>query len=163
MSSDRLKKDDQCTLVPMDLSHTNLVLEWRNDPRVTPWFHEQRVFTKAGHEAWLLSQLDSKLSKNWIILDPVGAPIGAVSLYNINELDRKAEFGRLVVGPQHQGVGYGTVALKLVMGKAAALGLKSIYLTVKSSNLRAISIYSNLGFEETSICDGVVTMERLIS
>lgn len=162
MSNNRLKKGGQCKLTPMDLTHTDLIIEWRNDPRITPWFHEKRTFTKAGHEAWLSSQFESELSKNWIILDPVGSPVGAVSLYNINEPDRKAEFGRLVVGPQHQGAGYGAAALELVMDKAAAMGLRSIYLTVKSSNHRAISIYSNFNFQEISNSDGVVTMERSI-
>lgn len=137
-----------CTLVPMSFAHTAHVVRWRNDPEISQWFLEQRRFDSASHEAWLTRTLASDQDMNWIIQSDRGFPIGALGLYDIDWIAKRAEFGRFVIGAhQARGKGFGKDALKALLAAASSAGLLEVYLYVKDDNFSAASLYRSVGFQ----------------
>lgn len=137
-----------CTLVPMSFAHTAHVVRWRNDPDISQWFLEQRQFDPASHEAWLTRTLASQKDINWIIEDNGGAAIGALGLYDIDWVEKRAEFGRFVIGAHEaRGKGFAKDALRALLVAASGAGLRLVYLYVKHNNVSAVSLYKTLGFE----------------
>lgn len=150
-------------LTPMDFSHTDHIIAWRNDPANSKWFREKLTFTAVGHEAWLRSRLETGIDMNWVVLDALDNPVGAVSIYKIDPEGRKAEFGRLVIGSQHKGRGYGSAAVSMAISESRRLHLASLCLIVKAENIRAISIYERWGFRPKAIVADELLMELLIT
>jgi len=77
-----------------------------------------------------------------------GTVLGHVALFGANAHNRAATFA-IIVGPPHQGKGYGTEATRLMLGYGfGELGLHRIQLTVAGFNERAIHTYGKTGFVE---------------
>jgi RimJ/RimL family protein N-acetyltransferase len=75
-----------------------------------------------------------------------GTLLGHVGLFNISRKDRNAEVN-IVLGPPHQGRGYGTDAMRvLVRYGFLELGLHRIELAVFAFNERALAAYTTAGF-----------------
>jgi len=86
--------------------------------------------------------------------------IGQISLYNIDWINLRAEFGRLMIGQiEAQGKGYADEATSMLLNYAASkLGIKEIFLEVFCDNLKAIKIYKKHGFKTTKIDNGICSM-----
>jgi RimJ/RimL family protein N-acetyltransferase len=147
----------------MTKAHTSLVVTWRNDPSIRKNFVSQANFTAESHDSWLAKRRGSDTDINWIIENENGHSIGAVSLYNIDWVHKRAEFGRFVIGDREaRGCGYGKLALQLVLDIAAEAGLEEVYLEVKTQNLRAIALYEQAGFKRQNE-ESMIAMSLLLS
>lgn len=91
----------------------------------------------------------------------LNGPIGQLSLYNIDFENRKAEFGRLMIGKlRSQGKGCAVRAVKLLLSWAfRTFNFDFIYLNVLKGNLTAIHIYDKCGFSIVQEKDGQFYME----
>lgn len=59
---------------------------------------------------------------------------------------------QIVIGDKkQQSKGYGTKAIKQLLGKAKKLRIKKVYLEVRPTNLRAINVYESCGFVKSKI------------
>jgi RimJ/RimL family protein N-acetyltransferase len=77
-----------------------------------------------------------------------GALIGHVALFGADAHNRTATFA-IIIGPPHQGNGYGTEATRMMLRYGfAELNLHRIQLTVLGFNQRAIHTYEKAGFVE---------------
>ena len=141
----------RCRLVPLNESHTEHVVAWRNDPDNARWFATQARFSVAGHRKWLEARQDSRTDFNWLIESSGGEPLGTVAIYAVDAVSRSAEFGRLVIGdPQHRGLGFAREATTLAIALARKAGLLSLKLEVKPDNIAAIRLYEQMGFHAES-------------
>lgn len=77
-----------------------------------------------------------------------GTVLGHVSLFGADAHNRTATYA-IIIGPPHQGQGYGTEVTRLVLRYGfEELGLHRIQLTVIGYNERAIRAYRKAGFVE---------------
>jgi diamine N-acetyltransferase len=70
---------------------------------------------------------------------------GTVSLKNINKKNKTAEFA-IIVHPNFRGKGIGKHSLNLILKKAKKENLNEVFLNVFEDNIRAISLYTKVGF-----------------
>jgi RimJ/RimL family protein N-acetyltransferase len=123
-----------------------------------------------GVAANISERYERKDAENWVrylidhphawIIEQKGL-IGAVRLDNVDLEDRRASLAIGMVDLDAMDKGYGTEAIRLVLGHAfAALGLHRVSLRVLAYNHRAIRAYEKCGFRregrerETAYVDG---------
>lgn len=124
--------------------------EWLNDPEIkaltlTPDFtreDQQRFFESlsARTNYWVMGIAEDNL------------PVGAMGLKNITA--SSAEYWGYIGEKEYWGKGIGNFMLQQAKEKAAALGLKQIFLYVAATNERAKSLYRKHGF--TKVEDGSI-------
>ncbi len=61
--------------------------------------------------------------------------------------NNSAELEKIYVLPKHKGKGIGKTALKEIIKRCTADGIKNLFLAVIDTNLAAIAFYEKLGFE----------------
>ena len=139
-----------------------MTLKWRNLDHIRKWFFNAEVILLEKHEEWFQRYLEIEGDYVFIIEEvrELKKPIGQVSLYNIDWKEKRAEYGRLIIGEEDaRGRGIAKEATVLILSFAfAELGLKRVELEVLSDNERAITIYRACGFEEISDRNGVMKM-----
>lgn len=85
--------------------------------------------------------------------------VGGCGIYNVNEKENSAEFGRILIGVKYRKGGIGVKATKAAVNIAQNfLRLKRLVLYVKENNLPAIRTYQNAGFKIFGKDDGIVEM-----
>ena len=90
-------------------------------------------------------------SERRFIVDHQGQNVGLVELVEIDYIHRRAEF-QIIIDPAWQNHGFATAAAKLAMAYAFdALNLYKLYLVVDNENVRAIHVYSKLGFQAEGV------------
>lgn len=99
---------------------------------------------------WIEAHRQRKDELLWVIEEKESQQcIGHVGLYNIDYRIRSAEFGILIGERSLWGKGLGRTCTKLVLEYGFnELNLNRIYLSVISTNKRAIRLYRSLGFVE---------------
>ncbi|TPN90498.1 GNAT family protein [Mesorhizobium sp. B1-1-5] len=107
-------------------------------------FDPSTIFTRADAEAAIrfIEQQDYA----WVI--DAGCFVGHVRLHSIDWHDKRAALAIGIDDQAYLGKGYGTEAIRLVLGYAFGLGLHRISLRVLSCNSRAIACYRKCGFVE---------------
>lgn len=76
-----------------------------------------------------------------------GAIAGFVVLAGLGDPRRVVELRRIVVGTEHRGAGVGRELMRLALAHASeTVGARGVWLDVKSTNHRAISLYRSEGF-----------------
>lgn len=81
-----------------------------------------------------------------------GKKVVGFVMYGLNQERDVYEILRIMIDYRHQGKGFGTIALKLVMEELAAIeDCDYIYLSVNPANEKSKSIYKKFGFEDTGI------------
>jgi len=119
---------------------------WRNDPRIMAWTRQSHLLTDADMDAWKERIKAPDIQMFGIYANYNDA--GTCGLTSINMLHRTAEFS-LLIDPEQQGNGYGTVALKLLLNYGFNnLGLRLIWGEVFDGNDAARKSYSKIGFKE---------------
>ena len=64
----------------------------------------------------------------------------------------------IFVGGPHRKLGLATVLTEMTIQRAKALGLRSVWLTVESDNLKAIKLYKKMGFQ---FCDAGLSERKM--
>ena len=128
------------TLRDIDLSNFDACVSMKNQPHVA-----SNVFSIAQ------SKVDSNLHPMCIYND--GSPVGFVMFGQIDSEVHKDEVMcilRLMVAEEHQNNGYGTEALKRVLGMCKEMGAwKEVYLSTSPENTGAARLYERVGFMKT--------------
>ncbi len=123
--------------------------EWINDAEVNKFmvFSSHQIGI-AGEKA-ILEDMIRRGSQIFAIIDKEKDElIGNCSLFDIDHLNRKAEFGIFIGNKTFWGKGYGTEATRLILDYGFnILNLNSIMLRVYSYNKRGIRSYEKSGFK----------------
>ncbi|MCI5713382.1 MAG: UDP-4-amino-4,6-dideoxy-N-acetyl-beta-L-altrosamine N-acetyltransferase [Lachnospiraceae bacterium] len=135
-------------LLPISRKDTENVIRWRNEPYVQDKFIYREKFTKESHEKWLEAMVDTgKVTQFIIYTKAERKAIGSVYLRDINQKDKRAEFGIFIGEKEYWGKGFGNEATKLILNYAfRTLCLHKVMLRVFASNKRAIRSYEKAGF-----------------
>ncbi|MGI9356797.1 MAG: GNAT family N-acetyltransferase [Rhizobiaceae bacterium] len=138
-------------LRPIKATDAELLRRWRGRDDVRIWFGDTGKVDTAAQQAWMTRYLAKKDDAMFIIgLERNGnkLPVGAVAIYDINQVAGTAEYGRVMIGEDvARGKAVAERASSLLCNWALGdLGLKRIVLWVIKENQRAIDLYERLGF-----------------
>lgn len=132
----------------MTSDDTDLIVKWRNNPRVRHNFIYQKPFTPQGHRQWIESMIQTGAAIQFIICEKeTERPVGSVYFRDIDRTHNKAEYGIFIGEDDAAGRGYGSEACEL----ACQYGFEKmhwhkIFLRAFSQNRQAIKSYENAGF-----------------
>ncbi|WP_258206773.1 GNAT family N-acetyltransferase [Paenibacillus radicibacter] len=125
-----------------------------NDPESTRLTGSQQEFSRERIEAWLrkISIPSDERADFMIVSTETGELIGEVVLNEMDTINRSANIRIGIQGTAHRGKGYGTEAMRLMIGYGfEKLGLHRIHLGVFVFNPRAIHVYEKLGFKREGV------------
>ena len=121
-------------------NNANVMRYWFEEP-YEAFVELQDLYNKHIHDQ----------SERRFIVDYEGQNVGLVELVEIDYIHRRAEF-QIIIDPAWQNHGFATAAAKLAMAYAFdALNLYKLYLVVDNENVRAIHVYSKLGFQAEGV------------
>ncbi|WP_195573844.1 GNAT family N-acetyltransferase [Paenibacillus sp. 1001270B_150601_E10] len=96
--------------------------------------------------------LDSSSVLLWIIRKDTNEPIGDIELQEIDGMNRSAGLRIAINGGSHQGKGFGSEAIRLMLDYAFGIcNLHRVELNVYAYNERAIHVYQKIGFKQEGI------------
>lgn len=148
-----LLRDEFVHLAPIRSDEIELLRHWRNRDDVRFWFNDTDLVSAEQQAEWYAKYCTKPDDIVFVTRRAADqAPIGAVSLYRIDRVAGRAEFGRLMIGvPAARRGGYGLRATaRLCAAAFAALELAEIVLQVKPNNVGAHRIYDRIGFRQAS-------------
>lgn len=127
---------------------TERIIKWRNNEKVRRNFFIQDKVTEEGHLWWLENKVKTGEVAQFIIIDNEdGIEVGSVFLRDIDNKNKKAEYGIFIGEDSARGKGIGTEAAKLICEYGfKELGLNRIFLRAFSHNIQAIASYTKAGF-----------------
>lgn len=139
-------------LRPLRLSDTPAIETWFRDPETTKYMILGRAAPSA--QRWVGEQVDG-WPKHYVMAmeavdDDTGQihVVGVVGLYDIDWLQRKAEF-RIIVAPNGRTKGWGTAATTAMLEHGfKGLDLNRIWLGTAKENKAAIRCFKKAGFVE---------------
>jgi RimJ/RimL family protein N-acetyltransferase len=137
-----------CYLSPICLDDAELYAKWLNDPEVSKYLSLRSMNVSAESEKGFLEKLQRE--HNYAIVDlQKDELIGNCGFVEIDSLNRTGEVGIFIGNRDYWGKGYGTEALKLLIGYGINfLNLRSFFLQVYSYNARALRCYEKVGFKK---------------
>ena len=101
--------------------------------------------------------LRTTLGENFIYNEIVNNPFSMYFVYELNGqvigylgshvIDDKAEILNFVISKLHQGNGYGSKLLDYMLDEATRVGVKTVTLEVRVSNVWAQKLYEKFGFK----------------
>ena len=122
-----------------------LLQEWDNDVELNALMGTDVLVDLQDH--YLTD--GARNSMRLIIQTKSGTVIGNVDLIRIRWRPKEAEMVIRIGRREYWGKGYGTYAVNVLLRTAFSLmGLKSVYLRVYKSNVRAVRCYEKCGFRK---------------
>lgn len=130
------------------------LLRWAADPELTRLLEGEYPDTREDCLQWLQTVKSDRHRQSFAIVADDGTFIGDVELDHIAWRSGDAEL-RIRIGEERfRSRGYGTEAVRLILGHAfGTLNLRRVYLRVFHFNRRAIASYRKAGFRR----EGVIT------
>ena len=127
-----------------------LIAKWRSSPEVYEYFYEYLPISIRQQKNWYEKQLLDPTEINLVASKTTGEALGTVSIYHIDRRNRKAEWGRLIIGdPKARTGGIGSEIEALVLEYCFEhLNLHKLYCEVLTENKAVISLHKKLGFIE---------------
>lgn len=122
----------------------NLSWVWLNDDEINELTNTPKI-SKQAQLDWFTTLPEKIDYKIWGI-EVNGEPIGACGLKNITA--QNCEYWGYIGEKAYWGQGIGEIVLLSLIKKAKEYGLKTIWLKVLKTNIRAIKLYEKCGFHE---------------
>lgn len=132
-------------LVPFDKLYLDKSYIWLNDAEIQALIGGPTVVTHEGQESWFTLIQNDPTYQIWGI-ECDGIKIGACGIKHIDNEKRIGEYWGYIGEKKYWG-NKGHLILVKVYQKAHELGLEKLILNVLKSNIRAIRLYENEGFE----------------
>jgi len=125
-----------------------LIRNWRTDTQEYNSFFEFRPITKKQNENFYEKHSDE--FNFCIIYQDTNEVIGTISILNIDNRNRNAEMGRVLIGnKKYRGKGLIKIAIELVKEYSFKhLNIRKLYCTVFENNKYAQQAYIACGFEQ---------------
>jgi RimJ/RimL family protein N-acetyltransferase len=138
-------------LRPIERDDLPRYVKWFGDPEVRRHLLIYLPFSLAQEERWFEGLLDRLERQDEVMLaieTADGVHIGNVGLHAINWKDRSAELGIAIGEKAYWDQGYGTDAIRTLLGLAfREMGLHRVLLRVDADNARGIRCYEKVGFQ----------------
>lgn len=140
-----MKINKSTRLVPMNQTHLEMVLTWRNQECIRKYMFQSSTISADQHRAWFRRSLDNPL-KHAKIFYLNDVPCGFVQISIIS--NQVCEWG-FYIGNQSAPKGAGTVMGYLTLNYIFdVLCLNRVDAEIIESNIRSISYHTKLGFHQ---------------
>ncbi len=103
---------------------------------------------------WTRGNFIDSLASDYLAEVVVGDDVGLVAYFVAMRGVDELHLLNITVATPSQGQGHGSALLCAVQGHAAALGMGSLWLEVRQSNVRARALYGRRGFAEVGLRKG---------
>lgn len=134
------------SLRPMTLSDTDNIIRWRNSDAVRLNMQDQRMLNSEQHQDYYIKQILTGKVVQYIILAN-SISIGTVFYKYLNK--KQVELGIFIGEIEYIGKGYGRESFNLLLQEIQKNEeIKQLFVKVNDSNIRAINLYRNSGFEK---------------
>ncbi len=142
-------------LRPIERDDLPRYVEWFNDPEARRHLLMYLPFSLAQEERWfenLLGRLERQTDAILAIETGEGVHIGNMGLHAIDWRNRAAELGIFIGDKTYWGQGYGTDAIRTLLGLAfREMNLHRVFLRVNEDNARGIRCYEKAGFQREGV------------
>jgi len=129
---------------PQDQS---MILDWRNSEAVAPYMLRDTPISTEEHQNWFEQVLLDSDFAVFRIMEHEGVYCGLVSISNINNKERSADWGGYLAPDAPRGSGLGKALMYLSVEVAFnQLDLSRILVEVIVGNTAAIGLYESIGF-----------------
>ncbi len=137
-------------LSPMCIDDLELFVKWMNDSSVTDGLGDSGMqYNMLSEKEWVEDNLKNGKHQYSIILLENDELIGNIGIDDLDEKNKRCTLGLFIGEDKNRNKGYGTEALKLLIGYAFdVLNFNNVMLNVFSFNERAIAAYKKVGFKE---------------
>ena len=146
--------DDKLSVRPITMDDTDLIVKWRNKPRIMNNFLVRKPITQEDHMRWMHERVETGLVRQFIIMehaDGAERPIGSVYIRDI-DMDRcTAEYGIFIGEDDALGHGYGNTIVNWAVSYARDMGIRVFTLRVLTDNIPAVRSYEQAGFRPSGI------------
>jgi len=144
---------EQLYLRAVDYEDIDAFVTWLNDPEVNRYLERQLPLNAIREREWVENQYKSLDSVSFAIaLKEDDRLIGVGGLTDIEQVHRKAMFGIFIGDKASWNKGYGTEAVRLIVGYGFdTLNLERISLRAFDLNKRAIRVYEKAGFTKEGV------------
>ena len=141
---------ERVALGPLRRDLLPLYQRWINDFAATSRVGNFVPLSAEQEESWYDSEVKSETIVTFTLYERSSMrPIGTTTLADIDQRNRRAEFGIFIGESECRGKGYGTEATRLALDYAfTALGLHNVVLRVFEYNLVGLRAYEKAGFRE---------------
>ena len=159
MISESILQGERVRLRPPGERDLPLFVRWFNDPEVRYWLNmsEGPELTLEDEREWYEEMRGDPARVVWVI-EADGTPIGNLGLFGIDETHGRGTLGIAVGEKEDWSRGYGTEAIRLVVGYAfGEMGLRRVELNTDEDNARGIRCYEKSGF----VKEGLLRSYRL--
>ena len=137
---------DRVVLRPLDKGDLRRCVKWLSDREVTYFLGRSSSITLGEEERWF-REYERKSDEQIFAIELEGRHIGNAGLHRIDRTHRKADLGIMIGEASLWSHGYGSDALRTLLGYAfAELGLHKVSLDVLEYNHRGIRTYEKAGF-----------------
>ncbi len=146
--------DDKLSVRPITMDDTDLIVMWRNKPRIMNNFLVREPITHEDHVHWMHEKVEAGLVRQFIILEHADGderPIGSVYIRDIDMDERTAEYGIFIGEDDALGHGYGNDIVNWAVAYARDMGIRTFYLRVLTDNTPAVRSYEQAGFKPIRI------------
>ncbi len=131
---------------PLHPNDAERMAEWMRDEETTKFLNIGRSDYSTDDALQFIKTAENETVNIHRAVTDNGLYVGTISLKNINHKTLSAEYA-IAMHPEGRGTGAATEATKQLLRVAIdQLGLRRIYLYVRSNNLRAIRFYEKNGF-----------------
>jgi len=129
------------------------IVKWRNSAENYNFFYEFEPLSLIKQKTWFNQHLNDPAEKLFVISTLEGEAIGTVGFTHIDLRNRKAEWGRFLIGEKNfASGGIGAEVEFLILEYAFEhLNLNKLYCEVLASNPKVISLHKKFGFREDGI------------
>jgi RimJ/RimL family protein N-acetyltransferase len=142
---------EKVRLRPIERDDLPRYVKWFGDPEVRRHLAMYLPFSLAQEERWfenLLERLERQEDLVLAIETAEGVHIGNLGLHGMDWRNRSAELGIAIGEKAYWGQGYGTDAIRTLLGLAfGEMNLHRVLLRVDVDNARGIRCYEKVGFQ----------------
>lgn len=133
---------------PITRNDTDLIVNWRNNETVRPYFIYQKPFTREGHEKWLKEMIDSGKGFQFIVCEKnTDRPIGCTYLRDYNREHHKIEYGMFIGEKPSAGHGIGSEIVALTAKFAfEEEHIHKMFCRIFADNMASVKSCENGGF-----------------
>lgn len=154
-------KGEKIKLRFMTREDTDLIVKWRNNPRVRYNFIDQDLFTPEGHLHWFDTMIDTGKAIQFIICEmDTERPIGSVYFRDISARHHKAEYGIFIGEDDAVGKGIGSEVCRLACDYGFRVeNWHKIILRAFAENQAALRSYEKAGFQREALLKDEVCID----
>lgn len=137
--------------------------QWRNKDRVRLRFIFTDKLDADSHQLWFAEYRKRSNDYLYVIeeLQTLKKPVGQISIYNIDQESKSAEYGRVMIGEEDAlRLGIASEASKMLIDHFRRnFGVDTFHLAVKADNDNAYKLYESLGFKRVEQNGNLISME----